>query len=328
MHEIFWNALAGTPTSCCRSTTTLRAQRHRLLAARRPPGRDAPAIAAGRRGARRLRDLRRARRAAGRRRGLHRGPRARATGCASSTTWPGSGPREQGIDAARVRRLLGGGRVRACRPGREPQVLMADFRADPAGAPLHDALGQDRDLLRGDRRLRLRRLPRPPGLARARGVARRAAGGALPAAPGVQPAGDPAAQPVRPRRRTARRRKVGGREALRIHPDDAAARGIADGRRRAGLQRPRRLPRRGARDRGRDAAAWSSCRPAPGTTRSSRACPARSSVHGNPNVLTLDKGTSRLAQAPVAHSCLVEVERFAGEAPRVAAFDPPPGVKA
>ena len=31
---------------------------------------------------------------------------------------------------------------------------------------------------------------------------------------------------------------------------------------------------------------------------------------GNPNVLTLDKGTSRLAQGPVAHSCLVTIERY------------------
>ena len=29
---------------------------------------------------------------------------------------------------------------------------------------------------------------------------------------------------------------------------------------------------------------------------------------GNPNILTLDKGTSKLAQGPIAHSCLVEVE--------------------
>ncbi|MEM7294630.1 MAG: molybdopterin-dependent oxidoreductase, partial [Pseudomonadota bacterium] len=36
-------------------------------------------------------------------------------------------------------------------------------------------------------------------------------------------------------------------------------------------------------------------------------------VHGNPNVLTPDKGTSQLAQGPIAHTCLVEVEKFAGE---------------
>ena len=45
--------------------------------------------------------------------------------------------------------------------------------------------------------------------------------------------------------------------------------------------------------------------------------------HGNPNVLTRDKGTSRLAQGPIAHTCLVEVERFEGDPPAVTAFDPP-----
>ncbi|AUQ52434.1 Anaerobic dehydrogenase, typically selenocysteine-containing (plasmid) [Phaeobacter inhibens] len=37
---------------------------------------------------------------------------------------------------------------------------------------------------------------------------------------------------------------------------------------------------------------------------------------GNPNVLTRDKGTSRLAQGPVAHSCLVKVETIAGQVPQ------------
>jgi biotin/methionine sulfoxide reductase len=46
--------------------------------------------------------------------------------------------------------------------------------------------------------------------------------------------------------------------------------------------------------------------------------------HGNPNVLTLDKGTSKLAQAPAAHSLLVEVERFDGELPAMTAHQPPP----
>lgn len=45
--------------------------------------------------------------------------------------------------------------------------------------------------------------------------------------------------------------------------------------------------------------------------------------HGNPNVLTLDKGTSKLAQAPAAHSLLVEVERFLGPVPDVTAHRPP-----
>ncbi|SFT59410.1 molybdopterin guanine dinucleotide-containing S/N-oxide reductase [Mesorhizobium sp. YR577] len=46
--------------------------------------------------------------------------------------------------------------------------------------------------------------------------------------------------------------------------------------------------------------------------------------HGNPNVLTLDRPTSRLAQAPIAHSALIEAERFTETPPDVAAFLPPP----
>lgn len=45
--------------------------------------------------------------------------------------------------------------------------------------------------------------------------------------------------------------------------------------------------------------------------------------HGNPNVLTPDRGTSRLGQGPTAHSCLVDVEKYEGEPPPVTAFDPP-----
>ena len=45
--------------------------------------------------------------------------------------------------------------------------------------------------------------------------------------------------------------------------------------------------------------------------------------HGNPNVLTPDLGTSKLAQGPIAHSCLVQIERSTGTPPEVTAFDPP-----
>ena len=41
--------------------------------------------------------------------------------------------------------------------------------------------------------------------------------------------------------------------------------------------------------------------------------------HGNPNVLTMDKGTSRLAQGPTALSTLVEVEIFDGDIPTITA---------
>jgi biotin/methionine sulfoxide reductase len=45
--------------------------------------------------------------------------------------------------------------------------------------------------------------------------------------------------------------------------------------------------------------------------------------HGNPNVLTLDKGTSKLAQCCVAQTALVEVERFDGTVPEITVFSPP-----
>lgn len=45
--------------------------------------------------------------------------------------------------------------------------------------------------------------------------------------------------------------------------------------------------------------------------------------HGNPNVLTMDQGTSSLAQGPTAHSTLVEVEKFNDDIPKVTAHLPP-----
>ena len=45
--------------------------------------------------------------------------------------------------------------------------------------------------------------------------------------------------------------------------------------------------------------------------------------HGNPNVLTIDKGTSKLAQGCSALSALVQVEKYTGALPPVTAFDPP-----
>ena len=45
--------------------------------------------------------------------------------------------------------------------------------------------------------------------------------------------------------------------------------------------------------------------------------------HGNPNVLTIDKGTSRLAQSTSAQTALVEIERYDGELPAITVFTQP-----
>lgn len=46
-------------------------------------------------------------------------------------------------------------------------------------------------------------------------------------------------------------------------------------------------------------------------------------LHGNPNMLTRDAGTSHLAQGPAAMSTLVQVERHRGDPPPLKAFEPP-----
>lgn len=120
--------------------------------------------------------------------------------------------------------------------------------------------------------------------------------------------------------------KIKGREPLTLHEDDAARRGLAAG------DIVRVYNDRGAclaglltrRDMVRGVAllptgAWFDPLE-PGR-------PGSLCVHGNPNVLTRDAGTSRLGQGPVADSCLVEVEAWRGELPPVRAHVPPPIVE-
>ena len=117
--------------------------------------------------------------------------------------------------------------------------------------------------------------------------------------------------------------KIAGREALTMHPADAGARGI-----RAG-DVVRVFNGRGA--------CLAGARIDEGVRRGVVVLPTgawydplvRGEIgtlekHGNPNVLTLDKGTSKLTQGCSAHTALVEVERFQGEPPPVTAYDRPP----
>jgi biotin/methionine sulfoxide reductase len=116
--------------------------------------------------------------------------------------------------------------------------------------------------------------------------------------------------------------KVAGREPVAIHPDDARRRGIADG------DVVRLFNARGACLAG----ARVSDAVMPGVLRMATGAwwdpvafgePDALDKHGNPNVLTRDVGASRLSQGCAAQSCLVEIERFEGEAPPVTAFEPP-----
>ncbi len=112
--------------------------------------------------------------------------------------------------------------------------------------------------------------------------------------------------------------KIEGREPVRLHPDDAAARGISDG------DMVRLCNDRGACL----AVAQLSDSLRPGVLQMATGAwwdPDEHGMcrHGNPNALTRDKGTSELGQGPTAHTCLVQIERFEGVAPAVQAFEPP-----
>jgi biotin/methionine sulfoxide reductase len=120
----------------------------------------------------------------------------------------------------------------------------------------------------------------------------------------------------------ARSTKIKGRQPITLHPDDARARGIADG------DMLRVFNDRGACL----AAAKLSDRIRRGVVRLSTGAwfdPADAGSnmplekHGNPNALTLDIGASKLSQGCIAQTCLVEIERFDGPAPAVTAHQLP-----
>jgi biotin/methionine sulfoxide reductase len=117
--------------------------------------------------------------------------------------------------------------------------------------------------------------------------------------------------------------KVDGREPLRINPADARARGIVDGslvrihNDRGALLAVARLTeqvRGGVVQMA--TGAWYDPVPLPDE-------PDPVCVAGNPNMVTRDIGTSRLAQGCTGQLCLVEVTPFMGEPPAGRGYAPP-----
>jgi biotin/methionine sulfoxide reductase len=120
----------------------------------------------------------------------------------------------------------------------------------------------------------------------------------------------------------SRNSKVNDREPARMNPETAAKRGIADGD-----------VVRIFNDRGFCLAGIHlSAQVMPGVVQLSTGAwfdPAdvedeqTGCVHGNPNIVTRDIGTSSLSSGCTGQLCAVEVERFEGELPPVRALDPP-----
>ncbi|MFT7459827.1 MAG: biotin/methionine sulfoxide reductase [Planctomycetota bacterium] len=121
---------------------------------------------------------------------------------------------------------------------------------------------------------------------------------------------------------TSRQTKIRDREPVRIHPDDASARNIKAGD-----------VVRLFNDRGQCLAGaildkdirpglvqmatgawWNPDKPG----QIDSLC-----KHGQVNVLTMDKGTSKLAQGPIALSCLIDMEKYEDDVPAVTIFEAP-----
>jgi biotin/methionine sulfoxide reductase len=118
---------------------------------------------------------------------------------------------------------------------------------------------------------------------------------------------------------TSLKGKVDGREQIGMHPSDAAERDLRQGDLvRVSNNRGATLASVAIRDDLVErvvqlpTGAWWDPEKPDGLDRS-----------GNPNVLTRDVGTSPLAQGPSAQTCLVQVERFAGDPPAVRSHDVP-----
>ena len=118
--------------------------------------------------------------------------------------------------------------------------------------------------------------------------------------------------------------EVAGREPIWLNPDDAKTRGIADGDVvKVFNDRGALLAGAIVTDRIRQGVvmlqegAWYDP-DEPGEV-------GAMCKHGNINVLTLDKGTSKLSQGNVANTVLVEIEKYKDAPPRVTAFEVPQG---
>jgi len=116
--------------------------------------------------------------------------------------------------------------------------------------------------------------------------------------------------------------KIRGREPMRMNPGDARARGVREG------DIVRVFNDRGAFLAG----VHLSDELRPGVVQISTGAwydildasdPLSLEIHGNPNAVTNDIGTSSLAQGPSANSCLVEVEKYTGALPPLSVSSPP-----
>ena len=202
----------------------------------------------------------------------------------------------------------------------EPRSLFSDFIADPDNSPLGTETGKIEIVCPPIAAMNLADCPGHPAWLEPTEWTGNAAPEALHLISG-QPIAKLHGQLDNGSHSMAHKRQ--GREIATLHPDTAAARGIVEGdiiclKNTRGACLASAAISDGIRP---DAialatGAWFD----PHLINGVWTC-----VHGNPNILTLDKGTSTLAQGNIAHTTVVTVSKWEGELPEVTAFEAPEG---
>ena len=228
---------------------------------------------------------------------------------------------ERGVDVPAFDEFWADGRGAPADQLRRPHAVRPLPRR-PRRAQARDAERPHRAVLRDHRRLRLRRLSGPSRVARARRVAGRRARARSSRCISSRTSRRRACTASSTGARTARRRRSraasrsGSIPTTRPRAGSPTATSCACSTIAARASRARSSPTTCDRRS-------STSRPARGSTRSTRRSPDSMCAHGNPNVLTADRGSSRLAQGSTGQHVLVEIERFDGAPPPARPHQPP-----
>jgi biotin/methionine sulfoxide reductase len=200
----------------------------------------------------------------------------------------------------------------------EARIALADFVADPAAHPLATETGRITLTNETIGAMGLNSCPPCPTWIEPSECLTRAKPGELHLISG-QP--DTRLHSQNDRGAEALGDKIEGREAAYLHPDTAASLGLAEGD-IARLFNTRGACLAGVRlDDGLrpdciflPTGAWFDPQVVDGKPLE---------AHGNPNVLTRDWGCSELSQGNIAHSCLVQIEKWTGALPDLTISQPP-----
>lgn len=208
----------------------------------------------------------------------------------------------------------------------QPQVFLADFRADPLGSPLSTPSGKIELFSQTVADFGYRECPGHPWWDEEEASWQREEASRWPLH----------LLSSQPRTRlhsqydhgsVSRATKIQGREPLWMHPQDAQARGVTEG----SVVKVHNA--RGAILAGvhlSDGIRQGVVQMATGAWYDPLDPSEKGSLdkHGNPNVLTEDRGSSRLGQGCSAQSCWVEIVPWREALPAITAFDPPAFISA